>query len=272
MRSPVNWSAMAAAAVLAGAAPSATQAQDVPSLFGSRTASVTIGPYVRLEMGTTAPSYDDAYWRPPGYNPDPEVRFDLDDGTGTMGSFAYGHDWQGWRGEVALSYFGTMEASGPCASASDGSSCGLHADIDSAPVSTTAIMGNVFYAPFEARGSQSVFQPFIMGGLGVAWNEVGNWTRSNDAPGVTRPIRTFAGDTSTSLAWSVGVGASYQVTRPGNWPILFEASFRYYDLGEAQGGSTPLPGNGNSEPVRPLTFDNTQSVFALGIRIPLERY
>ena len=257
---------------LLGAVPS--QAQD-DSLFGGRTASVAFGPYFRAEVGYAAPSIANGYWRPPGYDPapgigDPEIRFDLDGEDVAMGSLAIGYDWQGWRGEVAVSELGSGDVSGPCSSASDGSSCSIHANIDNAPVSSTAIMANVFYAPFEARGSQSVFQPFFVAGLGVARNDVGDWTRSN--PGASRPIRSFEGASTTSLAWSVGVGASYQLTGPGEWPVLLEGSLRYYDLGSAEGGSIPLPGNGASEPVQPLTFDNRQSVIAIGVRIPLQRF
>jgi opacity protein-like surface antigen len=260
---------------VAGVAASPAAAQDDRSLFGSRTASVTIGPYLRFELGQASPTYGGAYWHSPGYDPvpgvgDPEVRFSLSGDSPNMGTIAYGHDWQGWRAEVALSRFGKSTASGPCSSASDGSSCSTHATIDEALVSTTSVMGNVYYAPLEARGSNSVFQPFIVGGLGLAQNSVDDWTRSN--PLSTRPFRTFSGATTTSLAWSIGVGASYQVTRPGKWPVLIEASWRYYNLGSAEGGAVPLPGNGSEEPLQPLTFDVEQSVIAIGVRIPLQRY
>jgi opacity protein-like surface antigen len=269
--------AFALSLVVAAGALSPAGAGDSDSLFGTRTASVTVGPYIRMELGSSKPSLGGAYWRPPGYDPapgvgDPEVRFDLGADSGTVSTVAFGHDWQGWRADVSLSYFGTSTAAGPCASASDSSSCALHAEIDRAPFSSAAILGNVFYAPLEARGSHSVFQPFVVAGIGVARNEVGDWTRSNPSPTATRPTRTFAGDTSTSLAWSLGLGASYQITRPGRWPMLLEASWRYYDLGTASGGFVPLAGSGGSEPVQPLTFDATQSVFAIGLRIPLERY
>lgn len=275
MKRHIGFCVLSACAILNVSSTSAVMAQDSLGLFGGETASVTIGPYLRMELGAADPSFSGAHWRPAGYDPtpgvgDPEVRFSLNGDSSTVGSLAFGHDWQGWRADVAVMKFGETTASGPCSSASDGTPCSDHADIDRAPVSTTALMGNVFYAPFEARGSNSVFQPFIVGSIGVAHNEVGDWTRSN--PASARPLRTFEGDSSTSLAWSVGVGASYQVTRPGKWPVLVEASWKYYDLGEAQGGATPLPGNGASEPVRPLTFDTTQSVVSVGIRIPLVRY
>ena len=248
---------------------SPTIAQD-EGFFSGRTASVTIGPYLRASVGSAEPSFDSGYWRPPGFIPDPEIRFDIDGDSVVTGTIAFGYDWQGWRGELAFSHFGASSASGPCSSASDGSSCATHADIDNAKVESTAVMTNVYYAPFEARGSQSVFQPFIVGGVGFAGNRMGDWTRSN--PGATRPIRTFEGNLNTSFAWSVGVGASYQVTKPGRWPVLIEGSWRYYDLGSAEGGAQPLPGNGASQPVQPLKFDMQHSVFEFGVRIPLQKF
>jgi len=142
--------------------------------------------------------------------------------------------------------------------------------ISAVSVKTTALLGTVFYAPLEARGSNAVLQPFLSAGLGLAQNKVGDWTRVN--PGATQPSRTFAGDTSSSLAWSVGAGLSYQVTKPGKWPVILEASVRYYDFGSASGGATPLAGSGASQPVQPLTFDHSQSVVSIGVRIPLRRY
>ena len=133
-------------------------------------------------------------------------------------------------------------------------------------------MANVFYAPLEARGSNSVFQPFVTAGLGVAQNEVGDWTRLNTATGAVRRTRTFEGDTTSNFAWSVGLGASLQVTRPGKWPIIVETAYRYYDFGEAKGSSTPLPNQGLGQPVEPLTFEHTSHVVTLGVRIPLQRY
>lgn len=255
---------------LAGAATMAF-AEDYGSLFGTRTASVTYGPYLRAELGYGNTSLGGGYWRSPGYIPDPEVRFDLSGDGVALGSVAFGFDWQnGWRGDVGVVATGQSGVSGPCSSASYGSPCSTHADIASASVSTTALMGNVFYAPMEARGSNSVLQPFVSAGLGLARNKVGDWTRVNS--GATQPSRTFSGDTSSSLAWSVGAGVSYQVTRPGKWPVIVEASVRYYDFGSASGGATPLAGSGASQPVQPLTFDHRQSVVSIGVRIPLKRY
>lgn len=250
---------------------SSVSAEEGASLFGTRTASVTYGPYLRAELGYGSSSLGEGFWRSPGFDPDPEIRFDLSGDSSALGSVAFGFDWQnGWRGDVGLVATGKSNSSGPCSSASDGSPCSTHADISAVSVKTTALMGTVFYAPLEARGSNAVLQPFLSAGLGLAQNKVGDWTRVN--PGATQPSRTFAGDTSSSLAWSVGAGLSYQVTKPGKWPVILEASVRYYDFGSASGGATPLAGSGTSQPVQPLTFDHSQSVVSIGVRIPLRRY
>lgn len=236
----------------------------------SRVASVTFGPYVRFELGRSQVDTSDAKWHPPGSS-DPTVFFSTDEGDYTSGAVAMGYDFQnGLRAEVAFIGTGTSGVTGSCSSASDSSSCSEHADITKASVSTSALMGNVYYAPLEARGSHSIFQPFIVAGLGVARNTTGEWTRYNAAS--ERPERTFEGASSSGLAWSVGVGASVQLRKPGAWPIILEGSWRYYDYGTAKGGATALPENGESSPITPLQFDHTDQVLAVGLRIPLRRY
>ncbi|MFN4202745.1 MAG: hypothetical protein ACK4GM_06820 [Tabrizicola sp.] len=45
---------------------------------------------------------------------------------------------------------------------------------------------------------------------------------------------------------------------------------RYFDLGTARGGTTPLPGSGaGGAPVEALNFDVNDTVVALGLRIPM---
>lgn len=264
--------ALAAAVVFTAASGAAATAgpQDGRSIFGVTSAGVTYGPYGRLEFGGSIPSLGDAYWESPGAS-DPRVDFDADAENSGFGALAVGYDWQnGWRADMSVFGTGTSDVTAPCSSVSDGTSCATHASIDSASVSTVGVMTNVFYAPLEARGSSAVLQPFVVAGLGLAQNTVGTWTRSNATS--SRPTRTFEGDTSTDLAWSVGVGASFQVSKPGRWPIVVEAAWRYYDFGSASGGSTPLAGNGTSEPRTPFTFDNSTQVVSIGVRIPLERF
>ena len=244
------------------------------------TASVTFGPYARFELGTARKSVGGGFWQPPGFlkvtDPDPQINFNLDSGNSNFRSVAIGYDWQnGFRGDISLSASGSAMVSGPCQSASDGSPCSdivgqVHADISDASVSTTALMANLFYSPLEQRGSNSVFQPFVVAGVGLARNKVGSWTRENSAK-IGKETRSFEGDTNTGLAFSVGFGASLQVTRPGKWPVIIEAAWRYYDYGSASGSSAPLTGEGGI-PVTPLTFDTKEQVISLGVRIPLKRY
>ncbi|WP_411892561.1 hypothetical protein [Yoonia sp. SDW83-1] len=62
------------------------------------------------------------------------------------------------------------------------------------------------------------------------------------------------------------------MTKPGQYPIIVEMTWRYYNLGTAEGGRQPVAGSGSSEPVQPLTFDVESHVISIGVRIPLQRY
>lgn len=266
----------AALFVFACTLPVMGSAQSNESLFGKRTLSVTYGPYARAELGGAALSLNDATWLPPG-DDDPRIHFDItpDPSRVGFGAFALGYDWQnGFRGDIAIFGMGRTDIKATCASAANGTACSTHTDITGGSVQTQGVMANVFFAPAEARGSNAVFQPFVVAGLGVAKSDVGDWTRtknSGNATVGTSPVRSYLGDTSTSLAWSLGLGASYQVTQPGKWPVLVEASWRYYDFGRASGSAVPLNGTG-MPPREAFNFDNTSQVIAIGVRIPLKRY
>ncbi|MBF9057951.1 hypothetical protein HKCCSP123_02030 [Rhodobacterales bacterium HKCCSP123] len=270
-------------ATLAAPAVSAQDLDRYEASFATR-ASVTYGPYLRFELGGLVPELSDGYWLPPGFGPerrnDPRVNFDLSGENGGLASVALGFDWQtGFRADLALMTTGSIGFSGPCSSTSDATPCDTHADISDGSVRTNAVMANFFYAPFEARGSNSRFQPYVVAGLGAARNEVESWTRVANANNqqAGQPTRVFNSNTQDEFAWSVGLGASWQLTEPGERPILLEVSWRYFDFGEAVGGDVGVPGGqGQGQgpagvPVRPLTFDLTSQVFTIGIRIPLQR-
>ncbi len=256
--------------------PTTGAAQSGESLFGKRTLSVTYGPYARIELGGAAPSFSNGSWLPPGED-DPRITFDVipDKLRNAFGALALGYDWQnGFRGDLALFGMGRVDIKAPCTSASNGTSCANHIDITGGSVQTQGAMANFFFAPLEAQGSNAVLQPFVVAGLGVAQNDVGDWTRTKNAGNATiasNPVRTYLGDTSSSVAWSFGLGASYQVTRPGKWPVLVEASWRYYDFGRASGSVMSTGGTG-TEPREPFGFDNTSQVLSISVRIPLKRY
>lgn len=237
-------------------------------LFGVLPAGGGQEPYVRLELGQAMPSLDDASWLPHG-QADPQVFFDLDANNRSFGAIAYGYDWMnGFRADASLSFTGPSSVSGPWSYTVPDSE-GPHAEIADASVRTTALMGNLFYSPFQHRGTNARVQPFIVGGLGLASSRVGEWTRWN--PDSDREYRTFEGATNTDIAWSVGFGVSVQLNKPGARPVMIEAAYRYYDYGTAEGGATPLPGNGSEAPRRGLNWHHTDQVVSLGIRIPLSK-
>jgi opacity protein-like surface antigen len=259
-----------AVAIAVGTVAIATvaMADKAPSLSGTTSASVTYGPYVRLDIGSGRASFGDGYWLPPGYPADPRVNFGLQSHTTSVASIALGYDWMnGFRGDVGLIATGKSPVTGPWTS-TDPVSPGPHGDITSGSVSTTALMGNVFYSPLEHQGVNTRINPFVVAGIGIANNAVGDWTRTNTSL-LTGQVRTFAGETSTSVALSLGFGVAWQLTAPGEHPVILEVSYRYYDFGTAHGGSTPL--NGSGTPVKALTFHNTNQVISVGIRIPLNK-
>jgi len=230
-------------------------------------ASVTYGPYLRIEGGYADRSLNEAYWLPPGYPKDPRVNFNLDGDKGQLWGIAVGYDWlNGFRADVELLGRSSMDLNGTWS----GPKPGPHADITSGTVRTTALMANLYYAPLEHMGSHSRFQPFVTAGLGLASNKVSDWTRTR--AGASQPDRSFEGNTDISPAASIGIGASIQLTKPGQHPVLLELAYKYYYFGKARGGSTPLPGSGSEKPATPLTFEPTDQVVSLSIRVPLKRY
>lgn len=265
------------------AAPSEVLAQSGDTVFGQPVASVTYGPYVRLELGAAKHDLSDAYWLPPGED-DPRINFDpvAEDDWRGLGGIAIGYDWQnGFRADVSLFSTGKIAFTAPCSSASDGSPCDTpadineasldtkgHADITEASLDSKGVMASLFYAPMEARGSNAVLQPFFVAGLGYVRNEAGPWTRTNADS--SKQDRTFAGSSSTDMAWSVGAGAALQLTRPGEWPVILEATYRYYDYGSISGGVEAL--DGGHGPRQGLTVDHTDHTIGFAIRVPLTRY
>ncbi len=221
--------------------------------------------YVRLEMGLALPDAGDANWLPPGYPQDPQVNFNLGDmGSTGFGSIAVGHAWDnGFRADLAFLFSGKVDATGPCSSASDASDCNTHADITGGEVSTAALMANLTYAFMPDRQ----WQPFVTAGLGVARNKMSDWTRTAN-PGNTnasRPVRTFEGATEQGFAWTVGAGASRKMMASGR-PMYLDLTWRYFDFGEAKGGTTAL--DGDSAATEALNFDMTGHLFSVGLRIP----
>lgn len=262
------WTGVTAATLTA----TSLMAEETPpnqgqTLFGRTSASVTYGPYLRFEAGRASSSLDDATWLPT--NPaDPRVFFSTSDDDDTFLGAAVGFDWMnGFRGDVGLLSAGEIDATGPW-SYTVPVVPGPHADITAATVRTTALMGSVYYSPLEQRGINSRIQPYLVAGLGLARNEMSDWTRTNAA--AAAPVRTFEGDSKVEIAYSVGLGVAMQMTRPGQRPVLLDLSWRYYDFGTAEGSTTPL--TGGQPPREAFNVDRSDSVISLGVRVPLNRY
>lgn len=254
------------AAILSVSAMAPCLAQDGESLFGVESpGGVTFGPYVRAGLGVEYSMVDDGFWESPGAS-DPLVLFAFDSDNAAFGSVGVGFDWMnGYRGDISLSYFGEKDVSGPW-SATIPPTPGPHASMATS-VSSLALMGHVYYTPWERQGKNTRFNPYVSAGVGFARNEMSTWTRTN--PAATRPERSFEGNIETDLAWSVGIGASWQIQRPGQRVMLLDAGVQYFDLGDAQGSGQPLAGSGTSTPRQPLTVGMDATVVSVGIRIPL---
>ena len=262
-----KFSPCLAALVLAWG-PGTAVAQDDRSLFDIASAGVTYGPYVRLELGYGNADIGDAYWKPRGAT-DPQVFFDLNADKTPYGSLSFGFDWMnGFRSDLSIASFGTKSVSGGWSYTSPPTP-GPHADI-ATEVESLTMMANLYYSPLEQMGRNQRFQPYLTAGIGVAQNTMGDWTRSN--PASPRPTKTYEGNSQTDAAWTVGIGAAWRVFDYDARPVMLDASLRYFDLGEAKGSSVPKMGSGSSQPREPIQFKIQSTVFAVGLRVPLQRY
>lgn len=259
----IAFSILAAQAAVAGGPTEVITAQ-TPAAAPAPVASN----YVRIELGYGTTDLADGNWLPPGQS-DPRVYFDLTSKSVGYGAFAIGHDWHnGVRADIGAAIFGSTNLTAPEGSPRPDDQ-DQHASITAGSVSSVALMANLFYSPLERSNPGSKLQPFVVFGAGIANNKTGTWTRENTE--AETEVRSFEGSSNTDLAWSIGLGASYEVARAGKSPVMVEAAWRYYDLGTAKGGTTPLPGNGASQPQDPLNFTARHSVVSIGLRIPLGR-
>lgn len=253
-------------------AQSATAQQEASAspLYGGAWLTGPANAYVRLGIGADRSGINDGQWSPPGAAPagsDPVVFFNLSEPDGVAGSVAMGRQLRlGVRGEIALTAFSSRDISGPWSYTVPATS-GPHADV-ATTVQSTALMANIAYDLPDLGKGRSKIQPYLLAGVGLARNKMGDWTRNNAAANKT-PL-TFAGDTKTNLAWTLGAGVSWNVGKNSNGPIKMDLTYQYFALGSAQGGSNVVSSNASSTPVNPLEFDVNSQVISIGLRIPLK--
>ena len=92
---------------------------------------------------------------------------------------------------------------------------GYDADVWSVP----ALMNMYVSMPYRH------FEPYIMGGLGAAWNKADS-------------TRFTKGDDKVSFAWTMGAGIGYRLS--DCWGL--DLGYRYVDLGEARAKYKEVPG------------------------------
>ncbi|MXN65601.1 hypothetical protein GR183_11870 [Stappia sp. GBMRC 2046] len=250
------FAVFSAGAVLGGMG--AASAQDGSSIWPTEL-------YFRVEGGAAWLAEDRGNWAGPGGT---VVTYDLDADGAFIGSAAFGaqfHD--GVRGDLSLSYLSEADIDANWIAPLPGP----HADID-ASVSTWLIMANLFVEPLTLAGYESPIKPFVTGGIGVAVNDMDDWTRTNTTLAPPDTVREFEGKTNTSFAWSLGGGVSAEVGDlfgTGS-PVEVDLTYRYTDAGEAKGGTTPT---GNGQPATTaFNYDNTFHAVSIGVRIPFSTH
>ena len=112
----------------------------------------------------------------------------------------------------------------------DGNANFLRAGADqpvSGEVTQMGMMAFGYLEPLTALGIITPIRPFMGAGAGASWNEIGEMTY--EFPALNQPrYSLMPGGKSTSFAWSVVSGASYDVSDR----LTLEVSYRYSDLGE----------------------------------------
>ena len=218
--------------------------------------------YVRGEVGGAWLAQDRGYWIGPGAA-DPQITESLNSPSSLTGGGAIGLQyWPGIRADVSVDYLGHFDVHGsPIA---PGGGVG-HSSMDAA-TTTNLVMGNIFIEPLRLANINTGFiQPFVTVGIGAAFNDFEDWSRTN--PAAARPVRTFAGASQTNFAWSVGAGVSIGIDSLIHIPAWLDLTYRYVDAGHISGGSAVLSDPGPS-PREPFNFRQSINVATVGLRIP----
>lgn len=101
------------ALVVGVSAANSSHAQDGESLFGVDSASVTYGPYLRLDLGGAMLDPSSAFWAPPSED-DPSISLDASADDVGFGAIGVGFDWQnGIRADLSLFGMGTSNMTAP---------------------------------------------------------------------------------------------------------------------------------------------------------------
>jgi opacity protein-like surface antigen len=226
------------------------------------------GWFVKGELGGNLLASDLGYWwGPGGPPPDPRITFSLNDAISLSGSVGAGYDWgNGVRVDNTIGFLTNMQVDGTFLSASDGTTLGHATDIH-APVSALTFFGNIYIEPLRLAGSDSAFQPFLTGGIGVASVSVGEWTRNN--PSSPQPTRSWGGNSQLNFAWQAGGGVSIALDELMGGGGFVDLTYRYTDLGQATGGTMPVNPPPDNSPTEPFNFHLASHAVTVGLRVPI---
>ncbi len=219
--------------------------------------------YVRGEVGAARSMAREGNWGPPGFG-DPFVFHRLTRPTTTIAGFAVGmYPFRAIRTELSFHHLFRAGVNGRWIYTVPATP-GPHADM-SGRVSSSTFMANAYIEPLALMGVDWPVQPFVGGGVGVAFNEMSPWSRINLAQ--VPQVRTFERGNNARLAWNAAAGVSVSLAQWTSLPITLDLTYRYFDLGNVLGGSQPL--TGGSVPRRPFNLPLREQTLMAGVRMAI---
>ncbi len=94
---------------------------------------------------------------------------------------------------------------------------------------------------FEPRLTYTAYhlQPYILGGIGCAWNSLSNFTETTPPGGGAAASNPYGNNTESSFAYEVGAGVQYPLVANQSSGFILRFEYRYLNLGRSElGGSS----------------------------------
>ena len=115
------------------------------------------------------------------------------------------------------------------------------------------------------------FNPYVMSGVGIAFNTTSRTTEIDTLAGSPPVTNRYPGGTEESLLWTVGAGAQYRVA-PG---VIADVSYQYVDAGRFTAASgrpqiSGISGQPFDPPFRPIQGDLRTHRVGFAVNIELE--
>jgi opacity protein-like surface antigen len=120
-------------------------------------------------------------------------------------------------------------------------------------------------------GTLGGFNPYIMGGFGIAFNTTSRTKEIDTFGGGGSVMNTYPGGTEESPLWTAGAGLQYRVA-PG---VVADVSYQYVDAGRFTAASgrpqiSGLTGQPFDPPFRPIEGDLRTHRVGFAVNIELE--